>query len=141
MTDIVPVKRITDKKNLLRGKKVLMDRDLAQLYGVETRVLIQGVKRNIERFPSEFTFQLTQDEFDSLRSQIVISKGKGGRRYLPYAFTEQGVAMLSSVLRSKRAIKGDRQIMLDKPYCVKYAGEQVLIFYLAKKRRRMTCPG
>ena len=96
MTDIVPVKRITDKKNLLRGKKVLMDRDLAQLYGVETQVLIQGVKRNIERFPSEFTFQLTQDEFDSLRSQIVISKGKGGRRYLPYAFTEQGVGLLKS---------------------------------------------
>ena len=92
MTNIVPVERITDKICLLRGKKVLMDRDLAQLYGVETRVLIQGVKRNIERFPADFTFQLTQDEFDSLRSQIVISKGKGGRRYLPYAFTEQGVA-------------------------------------------------
>jgi len=81
MTDIVLVERITDKIYLLRDKKVLMDRDLAQLYGVETRVLIQGVKRNIERFPSDFTFRLAQDEFDSLRSQIVISKGKGGRRY------------------------------------------------------------
>ncbi|MBW1909812.1 MAG: ORF6N domain-containing protein [Deltaproteobacteria bacterium] len=111
MTDIVPVERITDKIFLLRGKKVLIDRDLAHLYGVETRVLIQGVKRNIERFPSDFTFQLTQDEFDSLRSQIVISKGKGGRRYLPYVFTEQGVAMLSSVLRSKRAIEVNIAIM------------------------------
>ena len=111
MTDIVLVERIKDKIYLLRGKKVLMDRDLAQLYGVETRVLIQGFKRNIERFPSDFTFRLTQDEFDSLRSQIVISKGKGGRRYLPYAFTEQGVAMLSSVLRSKRAIEVNIAIM------------------------------
>ena len=85
--------------------------DLAEFYGVETRSLIQAVKRNIERFPSDFVFQLDKDKYDSLRSQIVISKGKGGRRYLPYAFTEQGVAMLSSVLRSKRAIQVNVAIM------------------------------
>ena len=80
-------------------------------YGVETRVLIQAVKRNEDRFPADFMFQLTHDEFDSLRSQIVISKGKGGRRYLPYVFTEQGVAMLSSVLRSKQAVRVNIEIM------------------------------
>jgi len=81
----------------------VVEKDLAELYGVETRSLIQAVKRNIERFPSDFMLQLTKEEFDSLRSQNVISKGKGGRRYLPYVFSEQGVAMLSSVLKSKRA--------------------------------------
>ena len=107
----MPIERIEKSIMLIRGKKVLMDKDLAQLYGVETRILVQGVKRNIERFPSDLMFQLTQDEFDSLRSQIVISKGKGGRRYLPYGFTEQGVAMLSSVLRSKRAVQVKIEIM------------------------------
>jgi hypothetical protein len=82
-----------------------LDRDLAWLYGVETRALIEAVKRNAKRFPDDFMFQITQEEFDGLRSQIVISKGRGGRRYLPYAFTEQGVAMLSSVLSSDRAIE------------------------------------
>jgi len=94
----VPVESVI---HTIRGQKVLLDMDLAEFYGVETRSLIQAVKRNIERFSSDFVFQLDQDEFDSLRSQIVISKGKGGRRYVPYAFTEQGVAMLSSVLNSK----------------------------------------
>ena len=108
---VVPVARIQKSIFLFRGQKVLLDMDLAEFYGVETRSLIQAVKRNIERFPSDFVFQLDQDEFDSLRSQIVISKGKGGRRYLPYAFTEQGVAMLSSVLRSKRAIQVNVAIM------------------------------
>jgi len=108
---VVPVARIQKSIFLLRGQKVLLDMDLAEFYGVETRSLIQAVKRNIERFPSDFMFQLDQDEFDSLRSQLVISKGKGGRRYLPYAFTEQGVAMLSSVLRSKRAIQVNVAIM------------------------------
>src|SRR4030042_5040570 len=84
---------------LIRGDRVLVDADLADLYGVETRNLIQAVKRNIQRFPSDFMFQLTQEEFEALRSQTVISKGKGGGRYSPYVFTEQGVAMLSSVLR------------------------------------------
>ena len=108
---LVPVELIEKSIMLIRGRKVMMDRDLAKLYGVETRVLIQGVKRNIERFPSDFMFQLNQNEFDSLRSQIVISKGKGGLRYFPYVFTEQGVAMLSSVLRSKRAIEVNIEIM------------------------------
>ena len=96
---------IASKIYLIRGIKVILDRDLAELYGVETRSLIQAVKRNIERFPPDFMLRLTKEEFDSLRSQIVISKGKGGRRYLPYVFSEQGVAMLSSVLKSKRAIE------------------------------------
>jgi phage regulator Rha-like protein len=108
---VVPVARIQKSIFLIRGQKVLLDMDLAEFYGVETRSLIQAVKRNIARFPSDFMFQLDQGEFDSLRSQIVISKGKGGRRYLPYAFTEQGVAMLSSVLRSKRAIQVNVAIM------------------------------
>jgi len=89
----------------------MLDRDLAELYGVETRSLIQAVKRNIERFPLDFMLQLTKEEFDSLRSQNVISKGKGGRRYLPYVFSEQGVAMLSSVLKSRRAIEVNIAIM------------------------------
>ena len=91
---------------VIRGQQVLLDRDLAALYGVDTKVFNQAVKRNIERFPVEFRFQLTQEEYESLRSQIVTSKeGRGGRRYVPYAFTEQGVAMLSAVLRSDTAIQ------------------------------------
>ncbi len=96
---------------MIRGQRVLVDAYLADLYGVETRNLIQAVKRNLQRFPPDFMFQLTQKEYEALRSQIVISKGKGGRRYLPYVFTEQGVAMLSSVLRSERAIQVNIAIM------------------------------
>ncbi len=90
----------------LRDEKVMLDVHLAKLYGVETRALIQAVKRNIGRFPDDFMFQLSDKEEEFLRSQNVISNtaGRGGRRYLPYAFTEQGVAMLSSVLRSQRAV-------------------------------------
>jgi hypothetical protein len=88
---------------LIRDQKVLLDADLADLYGVETRTLVQAVKRNIERFPGDFMFQLTEEEFAILRSQSVISRSWGGRRTAPYVFTEQGVAMLSSVLRSPRA--------------------------------------
>jgi len=96
----------------IRGHKVMLDSELATLYGVELRVLNQAVKRNIERFPSDFMFQLTKDEWDILRSQIVISKNnRGGRRYAPFAFTEQGVSMLSSVLNSKRAIDVNISIM------------------------------
>lgn len=87
----------------------MIDRDLAKLYGVETRVLNQAVKRNIERFPDDFRIELSREE--CLRSQIVISNGRGGNRYSTYAFTEQGVAMLSSVLRSQTAIKVNIQIM------------------------------
>ena len=111
MSDIVPIERITNKIYLMRGMKVMLDRDLAELYDVETRTLVQAIKRNKQRFPPDFMFQLSKDEFDSLRSQIVISKGRGGRRYPPYAFTEQGVAMLSSVLNSDRAIQVNIQIM------------------------------
>jgi hypothetical protein len=90
----------------------MLDSELAELYEVETRSLLQAVRRNGERFPDDFMFQLTDEEFAALRSQIVISKlGRGGRRYLPYAFTEQGVAMLSSVLHSERAIHVNIQIM------------------------------
>ena len=88
---------------MIRNKKVILDSDLAALYGVETKVLVQAVKRNIDRFPDDFMFQLNNDEFKNLKSQIVTSSW-GGRRIAPYAFTEQGVAMLSSVLKSKRAV-------------------------------------
>jgi hypothetical protein len=93
--NLISSERIENIIFTIRGYKILMDTHLAELYGVETRVLIQAVKRNEDRFPTDFMFQLTQNEFDSLRSQIVISKGKGGRRYLPYVFTEQGVAMFT----------------------------------------------
>jgi phage regulator Rha-like protein len=96
---------------LIRGEKVILDADLAELYGVETRVLVQAVKRNQERFPEDFLFQLTAEEFTVLRSQYVTSRGWGGRRYPPYAFTEQGVAMLSGVLRSPRAVQVNIEIM------------------------------
>jgi len=110
---VIPLERIETKILLVRGHKVLLDVNLAELYGVETRVLVQAVKRNGERFPNDFMFQLTSAEVDSLRSQSVISKapGRGGRRTPPYAFTEQGVAMLSSVLRSARAIAVNVEIM------------------------------
>jgi len=111
---IIPVKHIENKIILIRGQKVMLDSDLAFLYGVETRVLIQAVKRNIGRFPSDFVFQLSKVECKFLRSQFVISKppvGRGGRRYLSYAFTEQGVAMLSSVLKSPQAVMVNVEIM------------------------------
>lgn len=98
---------------VLRGQRVILDETLADLYGVSVSGLNQAVKRNAERFPDDFMFQLTADEGDSLRSQFVISnpKGRGGRRYEPFAFTEQGVAMLSSVLRSERAVRVNIEIM------------------------------
>ena len=101
----------------LRNQRVLLDADLGQLYGVETRIVVQAVKRNARRFPADFMFQLDADEWNSLRSQTVISNagavgvGRGGRRTAPYAFTEQGVAMLSSVLSSERAIAVNIEIM------------------------------
>lgn len=96
---------------LLRGQRVILDADLAALYGVETRALVQAVKRSPDRFPVDFMFRLNNHEVTRLRSQIVISKARGGRRYAPYAFTEQGVAMLSSVLRSPRAVLVNVEIM------------------------------
>jgi len=135
MLNIIPVEKIENKILLMRGLKVMLDRDLAELYGVETRVLNQAVKRNKERFPDDFMFQLTRMETESLvsqnviplKSQIVTSNGKNSEnkreflrsqivilkeedrrglhvKFLPYVFTEQGVAMLSSILKSKRAI-------------------------------------
>jgi len=119
MPNLVPVERIENKIYFIRSRKVMLDRDLAELYGVETFNLNKAVKRNDERFPEDFMFQLTKEELSnlkfqvgrsSLKSQIVISSW-GGRRYLPYVFTEQGVAMLSSVLRSKRAVLMNIAIM------------------------------
>ena len=104
----------TDIRNLvymIRGQQVMLDSDLAALYQVETKVFNRAVSRNIERFPENFRFQLTKDEFNSLRSQIVTSNGRGGRRYLPYVFTEQGIAMLSGVLRSEVAVQVSIRIM------------------------------
>lgn len=110
---LVPVERIERAILLIRGRKVMLDADLASLYGVEPRVLVQAVKRNLERFPTDFMFQLSKEEVDFLRSQIVtLKRGRGQHsKYLPYAFTEQGVAMLSSVLRSLRAIQVNIEIM------------------------------
>jgi len=110
MTDIVPIEQIASKIHFIRGVKVMLDRDLAELYEVETRVLKQAVRRNIARFPEDFMFELTNQELTNLRSQIVTSSW-GGSRYKPMAFTEQGVAMLSSILRSDRAIQVNIQIM------------------------------
>ena len=107
----LPVEVIEQKIFLIRGHKVMLSPDLAQLYQVEPRVLVQAVKRQIERFPQDFMFQLTKEEFQILKSQIVISSWGGARRALPYAFTEQGVAMLSSILNSKRAIQVNIAIM------------------------------
>jgi len=106
MKELIPVEIIESKIYLIRGHKVMLDSELAELYEVETKVLIQAVKRNVQRFPEDFMFQLNDREFMNLRSQIVTSSsGHGGRRYIPYVFTEQGVAMLSSVLNSERAVQ------------------------------------
>jgi hypothetical protein len=129
---LIQSERIEQAILLLRGEKVMLDADLAEMYGVESRALLQAVKRNRDRFPEDFMFQLSDDEFEALRSQFaasnqnkglalqgvatlrsqsVISKGRGGRRYNPYVFTEQGVAMLSSVLNSPRAVVVNIEIM------------------------------
>ena len=123
---IIPSERIVSKIYIIRNKKVMLDRDIAELYGVKTKVLNQAVKRNIKRFPPDFMFQLSDQEMenwksqivissfdkDSLRSQFVTLKGRGKHtKYLPLAFTEQGVAMLSSVLNSDRAIEVNIQII------------------------------
>jgi hypothetical protein len=107
----VPRERILGAILLIRDQKVMLDATLAELYGVETRALVQAVKRNLDRFPGDFMFQLSSGEFAELRSQNVMSSGWGGRRTRPYAFTEQGVAMLSSVLRSRRAVEVNIEIM------------------------------
>jgi len=119
MANIVPVELIATKILIIRGKKVMLDRDIAHLYGVQTKRLNEQVSRNKARFPEDFMFQLTKEELDSLRSHFATLNSEGrdlskrGRhpKYLPYAFTEQGVAMLSSVLNSERAIKVNILIM------------------------------
>ena len=112
MNQAVLVERVEHRIYMIRGHKVMLDSDLAELYGVKTEALNQAIKRNQERFPQDFMFRLTAEEAESLRSQFVISKqGRGGRRYLPHAFTEQGVAMLSSVLNSRRAVQVNIAIM------------------------------
>lgn len=110
-TQALLVERVEQRIFMLRGHRVMLSTDLAELYGVEPRALVQAVKRNIERFPADFMFQLTKEEFADLKSQIVTSSWGGLRRATPYAFTEQGVAMLSSVLKSERAIMVNIAIM------------------------------
>jgi len=113
MNNITKNNKIQEKIYTVRGLQVMLDSELASLYGVETKVFNQAVKRNIERFPETFRFQVTENEFEILRSQSVTSSSQahGGRRYLPYVFTEQGVAMLSAVLKSKTAIEISIQII------------------------------
>jgi len=111
MSKIVPIEKIYEKIYLIRGARVMLDRDLAALYGVENRVLKQAVRRNIDRFPFDFMFELSKEEYQSLRSQNVILKRGQHSKYLPFVFTEQGVAMISSVLKSDRAVHVNIQIM------------------------------
>jgi hypothetical protein len=106
----LPDEFVLEKIYIIRDKKVMLDKDLAELYGVETKVLKQAVRRNIDRFPDDFLFELSNEEFTFLRSKFVTSSW-GGVRYVPMAFTEQGVAMLSSVVNSKKAIQVNIQIM------------------------------
>ena len=110
MPNLISVGVITAKIFEVKGKKVMLDSDLAGLYGVSTKVLLQAVKRNINRFPQDFMYQLAPEDVRNLRSQSVTSRW-GGRRYLPYVFTQEGVAMLSSVLNSERAVKVNIAIM------------------------------
>ena len=111
MATLIPIELIASKIYLIRNVKVMLDRDLAELYGVETKVLKQAVRRNIDRFPTDFMFELTKNEYQSLRSQIVTLKRGQHSKYAPFAFTEHGVLMLSSVLNSERAIQANIQIM------------------------------
>jgi len=111
MAAIVSLERIASKRYLIRGMKVMLDRDLAELYAVETKALKQAVRRNIDRFPEDFMFELSKEENKFLRSQNVTLKRGQHSKYLPFAFSEQGVAMLSSVLKSDRAIQVNIQIM------------------------------
>lgn len=106
------ISQVEQKIFVIRGQKIMLDSDLAELYGIDAKRLNEQVKRNLERFPEDFAFQLDAHEWESLRSQIATSnEGRGGRRYLPYAFTENGVAMLSSVLKSPQAVQVNIAIM------------------------------
>lgn len=115
------LEKIQTKIYEIRGQKVMLDSELAELYEVETKNLNLAVKRNLKRFPPDFMFQLTKSEWDILRLQIETSKGRGGTRYLPYAFTEQGVAMLSGVLNSDKAIETNIAIMRAFVFMRQYA--------------------
>lgn len=112
-TAVVTLDQLERRIHVVRGHKVMLDSELANLYGVTTKRLNEQVKRNSNRFQDDFAFQLTEEEFEPLRSQIATSKGRGGRRYAPYVFTEQGVAMLSSVLNSDRAVQVNIAIMRE----------------------------
>jgi hypothetical protein len=144
--------KLTKIQNMIyeiRHQKVMLDSDLAALYEVEAKVLNQSVKRNLERFPSDFMFQLTNEEWNSLRSQFVTSNtNRGGRRYAPYVFTEQGVSMLSSVINSKRAIEVNISIMRTFVKIRQYALSQnkddqiaylqkLLMLYIEKNDKRV----
>lgn len=111
MLSPLPLEHVEQKIFLIRGEKVMLDSDLAQLYGVETKAFNRAVKRNLDRFPDDFLFKLTEREYEILRCHCGTSKEQGGRRYLPYVFTEQGVAMLSGILRGKRAVSVNIAIM------------------------------
>ena len=125
----IPLRKIDGMIHVIRGKQVIFDTDLAGLYEVETKALNRAVKRNIDRFPKDFMFQLTENEFESLRCQNGTSRW-GGRRYSPYVFTEQGVAMLSGVLKSKRAVIVNIEIMRA---FVRYRKMLVSVEELARK--------
>jgi len=107
----IPIERIERMIYLIRGQRVMLDSDLAELYGVSTRRLNEQVKRNIERFPEDFMFQLTDEEYENLRSQNATSRSWGGRRYPPYAFTEHGAVMLTNVLKSDTAVSASIQVV------------------------------
>ncbi len=108
---LIPIETIQNRILIIRGQKVIIDVDLAEIYGVATKVLNQAIRRNIDRFPEDFMFQLNKEEFKILRSQIVTSSGWGGRRYPPYAFTEHGAVMAASILNSPRAIQVSVQVV------------------------------
>ena len=131
-TEALPaITKSRDIKSLIyivRGQQVMLDSDLAMLYQVETKVFNQAVGRNIERFPENFRFQLTKEEYDALRSQFATSNGKGGRRYRPYMFTEQGIAMLSGVLRSDVAIQVSIRIMNTFVEMRRFVANNALLF-------------
>ena len=118
--------KIEDMIFQIRGKQVIMDKDLATLYQVETRVINQTVKRNIVRFPEEFCFQLTKEDVDGLRPQFVFSKTRGDNRYLPYVFTEQGVAMLNALLNSEIAIMTSIEVINAFVVIRKHIGSNLL---------------
>lgn len=138
---LAPLERIEQVILLVRGHKVMLDADLAALYGVETKALTRAMKRNIGRFPPDFMFQLTKEEFDDLRRQSGTSSSWGGRRYPPYAFTEQGVAMLSGVLQSQRAVQVNIQIMETSSSPGSWMGAELFPFWkqlprMARSSRR-----